>query len=364
VLKVLSVLVLLLGAPAVPAFGQVTPAAGYTPPDDTPAIRVGATIFANYTYQQDPPITDADGNLVNKSAFDVARSYVNITGNVSHVVAFRVTPDISRETNAASSLAGSLVFRIKYAYLQTNFDDWMSRGSFARFGIQQTPYLDSLESIYRYRFQGTLFVERSGYFASADAGASFRYNLPSNYGDVHVGVYNGENYNKAEPNDQKALMVRATVRPFATGMPIMRGIKATVFYDADHYVKGDPRMRFITNLTFEHAHVNAAFEFIKAKDQTVATAAEVESQGFSIWATPKQSAGGVGWEGLLRYDHHVPNTATTAAQNRVIAGIAYWFPHPGGAPTTALMLDYDGQMFKNITTKPTKSIVVHALINF
>src|SRR6266566_7403539 len=78
-------------------YGQVTPAAGYTPPDDTPAIRVGMTLFPNYSYQKDPKITDADGNTVNKNSFDVGRAYVNITGQVSHIVAFRVTPDITRE---------------------------------------------------------------------------------------------------------------------------------------------------------------------------------------------------------------------------------------------------------------------------
>ena len=43
-------------------YAQVTPAAGYTPPDDTPSIKVGATIFADYTYNKDPVTKDADGN--------------------------------------------------------------------------------------------------------------------------------------------------------------------------------------------------------------------------------------------------------------------------------------------------------------
>ena len=70
------------------------------------------------------------------------------------------TPDIARETSPVSSLSGSLELRIKYAFLQTNFDDWMTRGSWARLGIQQTPWVDFEEGIYRYRFQGTVFVER------------------------------------------------------------------------------------------------------------------------------------------------------------------------------------------------------------
>ena len=365
------------------AFAQVTPAAGYTPPDDTPSVKVGATIFASYTYQTEPTITDADGNLVNKSSFDVARAYVNITGNLSHIVAFRITPDVSRETNAASSLAGSLEFRIKYAYLQTNFDDWMPKGSYARFGVQQTPYLDYTEGIYRYRFQGTMFVERTGYFASADAGASFHVAFPSNYGDLHVGVFNGENYNKAEVNDQKAIMVRATVRPFATMAPLLRGLRATVFYDGDNYILNAERTRTIEQLTFEHPYVNAGFEYLSAKDQTSALANTVDKagNGYSIWATPRAPRpDGSSLEGLLRYDHQTPDTRTSAfapaatspnttttfdsqKQDRWIVGVAYWFPHQGSV-SSALLFDYDGQTFTNITTAPVHAIAVHALINF
>jgi len=363
---------------AAAASAQVTPAAGYTPPDDTPSIKVGATLFGNFTYQTSPQITDADGNLVNKSSFDVARAYINVTGNISHIVAFRITPDVGRETSSTSSLNGSIELRIKYAYLQTNFDDWMTKGSYARFGIQQTPYLDYTEGVYRYRFQGTMFVERTGYFASADAGASFHYNFPSNYGDVHVGVFNGENYNKAEINDQKAIMVRATVRPFATMAPVLRGIRASIFYDGDNYIMNAERKRTIAHVTFEHQYLVAGFEWLDTKDQTSARpgTADVEGKGYSIWFTPRAT---VGWEALIRYDHLTPNTSSAFApastagnttttfdsqkQNRLIAGVAYWFPHQGSV-SSALLVDYDAQRFENITTAPVRAFAVHCLVNF
>ena len=120
---------------------QAPPPAPATP-DDTPSIRLGTTLFPNYTFQSDPEIVDVDGNVVHRNAFDVSRAYLNITGNISHLIAFRLTPDIARETNPASSLSGSLVFRIKYAYAQANLDEWTGGGSYARLGIQQTPYLD------------------------------------------------------------------------------------------------------------------------------------------------------------------------------------------------------------------------------
>src|SRR4051795_6116843 len=64
------------------AFAQVTPAAGYTPPDDTPKISVGATIFGDYTYVESPKTKDADGNAINASSINITRAYINVTGNL------------------------------------------------------------------------------------------------------------------------------------------------------------------------------------------------------------------------------------------------------------------------------------------
>jgi hypothetical protein len=343
------------------AWAQGAPAA--TSPD-TPTIRLGVTLFTNYTLQTEPEVTDANGNRVDKSSFDVTRSYLNVTGNISRIIAFRVTPDIARETSETSSLNGSLEFRIKYAYLQTNVGEWLGGNSYARFGIQQTPYLDFMENIYRYRFQGTMFVERQGYFASADAGASFHYDFPSNYGDVHGGVFNGENYQRPEVNDQKDYMVRATLRPFPAGTTLIRGLRGTVFFDNGHYVEDADRSRLIGAVTYESQYLTAGYEYINAHDQTSLKTANVHSRGYSIWATPKQSANSVGWEGLIRYDHSTPDTSRESQkQNRLITGIAYWFPHQGNV-TSALMLDYDGQLFKNVSTPENRSVIVHALVNF
>jgi hypothetical protein len=380
----------MIAVPAGPASAQVTPAAGFTPPDDTPSIRLGMTLFPTYVFQTEPTITDADGNVVKKNAFDVARAYINITGNISHLVAFRITPDITRQSglltlgpnNSVSS--DSLVFRIKYAYAQFNLDDWMTRGSWTRLGIQQTPWVDFEEGIYRYRFQGTVFAERIPLpttMTSADAGVSFHYNFNKNYGDVHFGVYNGENYQRVEVNDQKAFEFRGTLRPFATGLPVLRGLRAHLVYYDDHYAGSDERKRVMGNVTYEHNYLNAGFDYLSAKDQTLATATDAESEGYSIWATPRAPlANGSSWEGLLRYDHFTPNKATVPApaatspapgittlaeqhQNRTIVGVAYWFPHQGNV-STAILFDYDGQSFDNITTAPVRSISVHGLVNF
>jgi hypothetical protein len=370
----LTVLTVVLGSivSVTNASAQITPAAGYTPPDDTPSIKVGVTIYTDFTYQPSPEITDGDGNVVNPSSFNVARSYINVTGNVNHIIAFRITPDVTRESGLVTLGPGSsisndsLVFRIKYAFAQFNLDDWMTRGSWVRLGIQQTPLLDYEEGIYRYRFQGTTFTEREGFYNSSDAGASFHLNFPSNHGDVHVGVYNGEGYTRTDPNDQKAVEIRGTIRPFAGNAPILRGVRLTGFYFADNYIRDAERTRGVGQVTFESKYLNAGFDAIKAHDQTSIRAADVEASGWSWWATPRiPFESTASWEALLRYDHLQPNTAVPADRTRTIVGVAYWFRNQG-ATQAALLLDYDGQTFRNFSTPQPKQtrVAVHALINF
>jgi hypothetical protein len=354
------------------SFAQITPAAGYTPPDDTPSIRLGVTVYTDFTYQQSPETLDSDGNAINPSSFNVARSYINVTGQLNHLIAFRITPDVVRESGLVTLPSSgtisndSLVFRIKYAFAQFNLDDWMTKGSWARFGIQQTPLLDFEESIYRYRFQGTTFTEREGFYNSSDGGASFHYNFPKNYGDVHVGVFDGEGYARPEVNDQKAVEVRGTVRPFAEAMPMLRGLRLTGFYFADNYVKDAERTRAVGEITFESKYVNAGYDAIKAHDQPSIRTADAEASGWSWWATPRlpfESTASL--EALLRYDHLQPNTTSAADRTRTIVGVAYWFKNQG-ALQSALMLDYDGQTFQNVAIPQAaqKRIAVHALINY
>ncbi|HUR82508.1 MAG TPA: porin [Thermoanaerobaculia bacterium] len=280
---------LLLCAIAAPAFAQTD-------------LKIGGTIFADFTV-----------NPSAANAFNVGRAYINVTGNVNKQISFRITPDVARENGSGSSLSGSQLVRLKYAYGQLALDEWTTKGSWVRAGVQQTPFLDFAEATYRYRFQGTLFAEREGFLTSSDAGLSARWVFPNDLGDVHVGYYNGEGYSRTETNDEKALQIRATVRPF------VKGLAATLFVDEDHYATDAKRSRVIGLLTYEHPRVNAGIETLHADDRGVST------HGWSAWATPRL---GKGWELLLRHDqmtHH----------HRDIAGVAYWMKK------NAIMVDYD-----------------------
>jgi hypothetical protein len=354
-----------------PAFSQVTPAAGFTPPDDTPRINVGLTFYGNYTFQYAPTTKDADGNDIHPNSFDVTRTYLNFTGQISHIVAFRITPDISRASGSTASNNNSLVFRVKYAFAQFNLDDWTGKWkqTWLRLGANQTPFVDWEEGVYRYRFQGTVFSERVGKLTSSDFGLSFHTNLPDNYGEIHTGVYNGEGYSQAEPNNRKAIQTRVTIRPFPKGGLTMRGLRLTGFYDWDTYVRHDDRNRLVLMALFEHPHVVAGFDYLDAVDKQTAAAQLLHGRGYSVWATPIFKEKGNGFEALLRWDSYVPSRGAVDSagkdvkQNLFIVGPAYWFPHQGNV-ATSLLLDYEVATFPGTSIKSVRKYAVHGYLNF
>ena len=339
------------------------PAPAAQPAPDPHNVKVGGTIFTDYSYQQEPKAVDSDGNEVPLTQFEITRAYINLTGNISKRIAFRLTTDVTRETGAGSTLNGSYTVRLKFAYGEWKLDDWLGKDTYARLGIQPTPWIYYMDDIYRYRFQGQEFEERDGFLTFSDAGASFHYNFPSNYGDVHTGYYNGDGYSKFEPNDQKGFQTRGSFRPFAHGTPMLYGLRVNAFYDHDDYVKNAEKRRASTSVTYEQKYVHAAFDYMAARDQTSVTKTAITAHEWSVWATPITSKG---WEGLLRYDHGEPNTTVPdQIRARTIAGIAYWFNKTPGL-TTALLFDVDNTTFQNfVPTQPTvRKYALHAMFNF
>ncbi len=358
------------------AQAQVTPAAGYTPPDDTPSVAVGGTIYANYEYVQEPLVTDTGGNLIHANAFNITRAYINVTGQINRFIAFRITPDVVRvgQVNVNGVLAdvpgltGTLTYRLKYAYGQFNFSgfgghgEWIAQGDWIRLGLQQTPIVDYEEQIYRYRYQGTIFIEREGFLTSSDLGGSLHWNVPDNYGDVHVGYYNGEGYTRPEVNNQHAFQIRGTLRPLPN-MAILKGLRLTGFYDGDHYVQGAKKERTVAQMTFENPYVNVGFDYLWTQDQSPSAASPViKAKGYSVWATPRTT---FGLEALIRFDDFEPDENTLARKKRLIVGPAYWFKTIKGVAASVL-LGYEEVKYSGYTPSRPKEerYGVYTLFNF
>lgn len=321
-------------------------------------MKVGATIFADFTLQSEPEVTDANGERVDLSSFNIGRAYLNVTGNLNRRIAFRVTPEVTRETGNGSSLNGSYTTRLKFAYAQLNLDEWTTKGSWIRLGMIPTPYNEYVEGIYRYRFQGALFPDREGFIGSSDNGVAMRWMFPRERGDVTFGLYNGEGFNRAETNDQKSLQMRATVRPFTTGAA--SGLRLGLFVNQDHYAAGAERQRIAPFVIFESPRGTAGLEMLSARDQTTRNAAEVEARGFSLWATPRLTKE---WEILARHDKLEPNRDLDGEKTRDIVGVSYWVPQLQKV-TAAVMLDGERVEYDGINRPDETRYALHLLVNY
>ena len=305
-------LLLVLGA-CRPCVAQTpAPQTPSTPPPEYPIVRVGVLSYLQYSAELE--------NREGLNAFDVTRAYVNINGQLADRVRFRFTPDVRRVTDG--SLAGSLTVRVKYAFLQ--LDNVGRSGSWIRFGMTQTPWLDFEESINRYRVQGTMFSEREALIpGSADFGVGYFSSLPGSYGEFHAGIYNGEGFTQSEPNKYKSVQGRLTLR-LAPGRGLANYFRISGFYNAGWYSEDRPRRMGIVMAHYEHPKLVATVQRVDATESPLnVPPGDIERSGWSAFVEPRQ--GPLGWAGLLRIESFDPNNSIVDnTHQRVIGGVAYW----------------------------------------
>jgi hypothetical protein len=280
-------------------------------------VQVGVLSYLQYGAE----LENRDGH----NAFDVTRGYINIRGNLSPKISYRMTPDVKRVTD--SSLAGTTVVRLKYLYLQVQAP---ATGSRLKLGIHQTPWIDFEQSINRYRVQGTMFSERIGVVpASGDFGLGYLTPLPGGLGEVEAGVYNGEGYSKADPSKHKSLQGRLSVDAFRR-TPLGDRVRLHGFYDLGWYDTDRPRRHGIVMASYEDDHVVATGQWLAGTERARAAATRnSELRGYSAFLEIREDA--TGWAGLARFDDFDPDTAAAGDDHqRIIAGAAYWArPSPG-----------------------------------
>ena len=328
------------GSAAAPADAQVTPAAGYSPPDDTPAIRIGATIFADYT------VTDrAEDHRRRRQHVHAERVqhrprlHQRHRQHLAHRSRSASRRTSSRETGTGSSLERQLDLppEVRLRAVQPGRLDG------ARVVGALRHAADAVGRLHGDGLSLPLPGHRSSriaksFLSSSDVGATFRYNFASNYGDVHAGFYNGENYNRAEANDQKALHDPRHGPAAADGQPgdprparhrLLRSRRVR------QECRADARRR--RRVTYEHPYVNAGVR--------LSLGHRSDSRHRAPSSTPTATRSGSrrrrpkGWEGLLRFDHLEREQATTTVKgttDRTIAGVAYWFPRQGNVSTVLL----------------------------
>ena len=290
-----------------PASAQAPENAAATPPvPASPVVTFGVVSFLQY----DAELHESNGY----NAFDVTRGYFNVKARLTDRVSVRFTPDVRPTTDA--SLDRNLALRLEYASLDAQVTDGVS----IMFGLHETPWLTFEESLNRYRVLGPFFAERLGLIPGpTDLGASVR--ATRGRTEVHVGVYNGEGYGRAEIDKYKSIDGRVTLRPFSKDSEA-GNVSISGFYQYGWYAKDRPRNVAIVMGSYEQPHVVATAQYLSATDNPF-IARDVERRGLSFFGEGRQ--GPTGWAGVGGVDFFDPDASNDSdARRRLVFGGAHW----------------------------------------
>ena len=285
-------------APDKPA---ATPAAA-----PAPIVTFGVVSFLQYAAE----LHEQDGF----NAFDVTRGYFDVHAQLSKRVRARFTPDVRPTTDA--SLDTNMALRLEYAYLEANVTDHTS----IIFGMHETPWLTFEESVNRYRVQGPMFAEREGLIPGpSDVGASVW--ARGDRAEVHVGIYNGEGYGRAEADKYKSVQGRVTLRPFSD-KGALASVHLSGFYSYGWYARDRPRNLAMVMGSYQNPHLAATAQYLTATDNPY-IARNVDRRGLSFFGEGRQ--GLTGWAAVGRLDLF-DEDATNAndSSRRYSFGGAHW----------------------------------------
>ena len=212
-----------------------------------PTVTVGGVVYAQFAYQ----LKDTANHSNN---FDITRAYINVLGKFAYGINTRVTADIYRNTD------GSLAYRLKYAFASWTPNEGKSPLTF-KLGQIHTPWLDWEEHLWDYRMQGQMVMERGGYLSSSDFGAGIDGMFGYDRFNFQVGVYNGENYNKAPGDQRKDLMGRASFRILGSDEGGRDGgLRLTGYAQYGKPTGGGARQRYIGMLSYRSKVLTLAAE--------------------------------------------------------------------------------------------------------
>lgn len=301
---------------------------------DGPTVSVSGVGYLHYRYQ-----LGTDSSLTppaHANNFDVDRTYVTLTGKLGDGFSTRVTTDVDGRKAAGNQLT----LRLKYAYLA-----YAPEGSplTFKFGQIQTPYIDFAETVWGYRMQGPVAMDRTGYLTSSDVGLSVDGSWGGDAVNMTAGVYNGEGYSKAPGDQHKDVAARVSVRLLRTDAGGKAGgLRLTGFAQVGRSNGGGTRQRFLGLLSYRSRALTVGAEYAVTKDSTSASSPETNGRvmsGFAVFSLPESPLALIGrvdrWDPDTDVSPDGPSLAT-GEQTRVIAGVSYRVN-----PNVRLLLDAD-----------------------
>ncbi|HEV8382087.1 MAG TPA: hypothetical protein VGQ29_10900 [Gemmatimonadales bacterium] len=302
-----------------------------------PQVTVGGVVYTQYQY------TDA---AVHTNTFDVTRAYVNVLGRFSGGITTRVTADI------IPSATTNQVVRLKYA-----FAAWTPTGSSLTYklGMMQTPFVDYEETLWDYRMQGTIAVDRNGALTSSDIGFGVDGKWNNDQVNGQIAVVNGEGYSGGTGDFHKDLEARVSVRVMTTNdASRVGGLRLTGYAGIGKYgpaFAGNDRNRFLGQASYRSQQFTLAGEYVSRKDSTQ-TGSIISAFGVYHLTNNKVAV-------IARVDVVDPNTSVANNKNtRIIGGVSYQL-----SPNVRLLADLDRLSFESGATA-TNQVLFQAQFAF
>jgi len=279
-----------------------------------PQVAVTGVVFTQYQY--------TDANVVAKSTFDVTRAYVNVLGRFANGISTRVTLDI------IPSAVTNQVYRLKYA-----FAAWTPTNSSLTYklGMIQTPHVDFEETLWDYRMQGTIAVDRNGAMTSADIGFGVDGRWNNEAVNAQFAIVNGEGYSNGTGDFRKDVEARVSFRLKPTDdASRVGGLRATGYVGIGKVTgTGVDRNRYLGLLSYRSQQYTIAGEYVSVKNAAV-TGSIISAFGVYRFTGGKTAA--IARVDIVDPDNNVANNGST----RIIAGASYQL-----SPNVRLLADLD-----------------------
>lgn len=364
---------------ALPSLAQAQAA---TQPAARPPFDFSSVVFGNFNMRSDSQARAQNGGR-NSSRFDMGRAYLTFRFPLGEKTTARVTTDIFQQAGSGYAV------RLKYGYLQYNATANLfgvdNLGAAARIGMLQTVVIEHIESFWP-RYLGNTAVELSGFFASADIGASALTTFPRRFGEAYLTVTNGTGYNVPENDRFKDIGLRVSFTPFGADSGFFRtlaitpwfykGWNASAFAGPPNSIPdGLQKDRWGIFVGNRNRRLTFGAEFAQRMEELEAGAPPLRVvtdrtsdlvSGFAIvrpleWITGSRSPFSVvARHDRFKLDESAPASATNPATRFTIVGASWDL-----TPSVTLTLDYQGLGRQNGSTiAPTDTWFLHWVANF
>ena len=305
-------------------------------------VVVSGVGYLQYVYQ----LKDSANHNNN---FDVTRAYVNLIGRFAGGVGARVTLDVNRPTGD-----NSLRYRLKYA-----FATYTPTGSPLTFklGMIHTPWVDFEETLWEYRMQGTIALDRNAYLTSSDIGFGVDGRWNNDAVNAQFAFVNGESYSGGPGDQRKDLEARVSVRVMGTNdSSRVGGLRLSGYAGYGKPTTGGQRNRFLGMVSYKTKQITLAGEFATTKDSVTGTPTPSTTgrviTAFGVYKVPNSKVALI-----ARVDIVDPNTsAANDKQTRIIGGVSYQL-----SPNLRLLLDLDNLSYEATPTPAQEAVRSQAL---